>query len=211
MTAQYPKTMEQIKQATQKVTEATQEAQSGLQGATEGIQNVISTAQCMITKAAECGQCYMKKYPTLAAYGFSLLVFSAIPVSLFVLFASISSAVTLGLSLFGFAVVQGILVLFGGGVLLLVLGAIASVTTMVFFWVSLFYGGVQGLSSFFSRMKEMGVIEPGTSTQGSHQGGVCSPCGMPATMGGSTSQQPQPTQQSQASQQPQTSTVLPTR
>lgn len=77
---------------------------------------------------------YVNRYPPLAAFLFTLIVLSSIPVSIFIGFGMISLICTLTATLVGFGVVEGVLLISGGSFLLFILGTIFLITLVGFLW-----------------------------------------------------------------------------
>ena len=97
---------------------------------------------------------YVNRYPPLAAFLFTLLVLSAVPLGIFVLFALISFSIFLSIALIGFGVVEGFFLMTGGAILMAVLGGIALVTTIGFAWVAFIYAFYRGGSNILNRFSE---------------------------------------------------------
>lgn len=130
-----------------------QQAQKQVQSSVTIVRNWLIQA---INQTAENLRFYINRYPPLAAFLFTLLVLSAVPLGCFALFTFVTSAVFLTVALIGFGVVEGICLMTGGGVLLAVLGGIALVTTIGFGWVSLVYVAWRGGSFVACKMMESG-------------------------------------------------------
>ena len=79
------------------------------------------------------------QHPPLAAFLFILLVLSAVPVSVFVGFALVTSGIFLAIALIGFAMVEGFVILTSGGILIAILGTIALFTTATFAFIGMIY------------------------------------------------------------------------
>ena len=96
---------------------------------------------------------YVNQYPPLAAFLFTLLIFSAIPVSLYVIFAAITIAVTLSTALVGFAIVEGFMLVLGGAFLLVTLGGITVVTGIGFSWLLTIWLAYRSGTMLFERFR----------------------------------------------------------
>src|SRR4051812_23459682 len=100
--------METVRQATQ-----------GMVG--QSSQRMTSMVTQWLSRTFDTMRVYVNRYPPLAAFLFALFTLSSIPVGVFLIFATISSSITLFIALSGFALVEGVMLLFAGGALLLVL------------------------------------------------------------------------------------------
>jgi hypothetical protein len=87
---------------------------------------------------------YINQYPPLAAFLFTLLVLSAVPVSVFVVFGVTTAVFFLSVALIGFSVVQGTILITSGSVLLAVLTGIGLFTTCAFGFFGVCYMGYRG-------------------------------------------------------------------
>lgn len=99
---------------------------------------------------------YVNRYPPLAAFLFSLVVLSAIPVSIYLLFAVCSSIAVLVIALIGFSIVEGTMLMLGGGLLLAILGGIGLFTLVIFAFISSIYIGYRAASMMFDRVYQAG-------------------------------------------------------
>ena len=99
---------------------------------------------------------YANTYPPFAAFLFSLIVLSAIPVGIYLAFAVCTSVAVLTLALLGFVVVEGAMLICSGGLLLAILGCIAFFTTVLFAFISLFYAGYRVALTLFDRVYQVG-------------------------------------------------------
>lgn len=116
-----------------------------------GLQNVqtqLEKARCWTQHALKNGmdtlRFYINQYPPLAAFLFTLLLLSAVPVSIFVVFGVVTSVFFLSIALIGFSAVEGTILLTTGGILFAVLGGIALFTTCAFGFLALCYMGYRG-------------------------------------------------------------------
>lgn len=123
---------------------------------TGGLERVRDWLQQWIQNAADTLRVYVNQYPPLAAFLFTLLVLSAVPVSVFVIFALVTSAIFLTISLVGFSMVEGFILLTSGGILMSVLGCIALFTTIGFAVISVIYLGYRGSSFLASNLWQAG-------------------------------------------------------
>ena len=87
---------------------------------------------------------YVNQYPPLAAFLFTLLILSAVPVSIFVVIGLVTSVFFLSVALIGFSAIEGTILLTSGGILLAVLSGIAIFTTCAFGFLGLCYMGYKG-------------------------------------------------------------------
>lgn len=97
-----------------------------------------------LSNASDTLRVYVQQYPPLAGFLFALMALSSIPIGIFLAFAAISSTLTLGTALAGFALVEGVLIFVSGSVLFATLGGIGLFTTMVFSWIGLLWYGSKG-------------------------------------------------------------------
>ena len=114
-----------------------QGVQSQVEKARNWIQNVLKNSTDTIRQ-------YINQYPPLAAFLFTLLLLSAIPVSAFVVFGVSTTVFFLSIALIGFSVVEGTILITSGGILLAVLSGIALFTTCTFGFLALCYMGYRG-------------------------------------------------------------------
>lgn len=117
---------------------------SGLQNIQSQIDRARYWLQNNLRGVTEQARYYINQYPPLAAFLFTLLVLSAVPVSIFVAFGVVTSVFFLSVALIGFSVVEGTILLTSGGVLLAVLGGIGLFTTCAFGFLALCYMGYRG-------------------------------------------------------------------
>lgn len=104
------------------------------------IQNTLKNSTETIRK-------YITQYPPLAAFLFTLLLLSAVPVSIFVVTGLSTTIFFLTIALIGFSAVEGTILLTTGGVLLAILSGIALFTTCTFGFLALCYMGYRGTCS----------------------------------------------------------------
>lgn len=142
------KVMEQFRsQAGQQVHQMSQQASTNVERARNWLIDSIQSA-------ADTLRDYVNRYPPLAAFLFTLLVLSAVPIGVFVLFGLISSSIFLSIALVGFGMIEGFCLMAGGAVLMTTLGGIGLVTTIAFAWVAVIYAFYKGGSSMFGRISE---------------------------------------------------------
>lgn len=130
--------METLQSLRQQVADQTQDIH---QHASNQFEQLRTWLMQFVQKHASTAHEYINRYPPLAAFVFSLLVLSAVPVSIYLIFAVITSAVILTIALIGFSVVEGTMLLAGGGVLLALLGGICLFTLFAFGFISFVYFG----------------------------------------------------------------------
>lgn len=110
--------------------------------------------QFSIGNSSEFMRRYVNQYPLLAGYLFTLMTFSAIPVSVYATFGLVSSFVLLSIALVGFAAVEGVILLASGGLLLTVLGTIAFFTSLGFGFLGVTWLGYRSFKAVFGRVWE---------------------------------------------------------
>jgi hypothetical protein len=148
-----------------------------------------------LSSAADTLRDNVNRYPPLAAFLFTLLVLSAVPIGLFVLFVLITSSIFLSIALVGFGLVEGFCLMLAGGVLVATLSGIGLVTTIGFSWIGAIYVLVKGGSSIFSRLSQQAqYVTQRTQESLQHMAGstAAAPGQQPGMMT-STSPQQQPT------------------
>lgn len=123
---------------------------------TGGLERVRDWLQQWIQNAADTLRVYVNQYPPLAAFLFTLLVLSAVPVSVFVIFGLVTSSLFLTIALVGFSMVEGFILLTSGGILMSILGCIALFTTIGFAVISVIYLGYRGSSFLASNIWQAG-------------------------------------------------------
>src|SRR5690242_164400 len=84
----------------------------------QGSEKMKSMVQNWLSRTFDTVRVYVNRYPPLAAFIFALVALSSIPIGVFLLFATISSSITLFIALSGFALVEGVMLVMAGGVLL---------------------------------------------------------------------------------------------
>jgi len=128
-------------------------------------QNWYNRLQQMLQNVADTVRVYVNRYPPLAAFLFTILIFSAIPISLYILFAAFTIALTLSVATIGFAVVEGTMLLAGAGVLLAILSGITAVTGVGFSWLfgiwMAYRGGCLLVSKFGSGASSLSEVVSG--------------------------------------------------
>lgn len=111
-----------------------------------------SWLQYSIENSADFMRRYVNQYPPLAAYLFTLMAMSAIPVSMYTVFAFVSSAVLITIAVIGFSVIEGTILLASGGLLLTVVGTITFFTTLAFGFFGFVWLGYRAFSGVFGTM-----------------------------------------------------------
>lgn len=117
-----------------------QNVQSQVERARNWVQNSLKNVTETLRK-------YVTQYPPLAAFLFTLILLSAIPVSIFAVFGVSTAAFFLTIALIGFSAVEGTILVTSGGILLAVLSGIALFTTCTFGFLALCYMGYRGTCS----------------------------------------------------------------
>ena len=174
-----------------------QTGQQFQQQAQQGANTMRNWLTQSINNTAESLRYYVNRYPPLAAFLFTLLVLSAVPVATFGLFTFVTSAIFLSIALIGFGIVEGLCLMAGGGVLLTVLGGITLVTTIAFGWVAMIYAVWRSGSFVANKMMEGGQQLGQRTQEAIHQ-----------MQQSSQQQQPFSTGQSSFSQQQPSSSIL---
>lgn len=118
---------------------------SGMERARDWLQNCIQNCSDNM-------RVYVQQYPPLAAFLFTLVVLSAVPVSVYVLFGLVTSAIFLTIAFIGFSLVEGFILLTSGGILLTVLGGIALFTTVGFSVIFAIWASYRGGSMLVSNV-----------------------------------------------------------
>jgi hypothetical protein len=145
------KLIEQFGQVRQQASQSAQ--QMSLVASNKAIQARNWLFESLTIAANQIGE-YANRYPPLAAFIFTLLIFSAIPLGIFVLFSIVTSVIFLSIALISFGIVEGICLATGGTVLLAVLGGITFVTAIGFAWIAAFYAFYKGGLGVFARFSE---------------------------------------------------------
>lgn len=165
----------------------------------QGVQSVVDRArswvQTTLKTYTDTIRQYVTQYPPLAAFLFTLLLLSAVPVSIFVVFGISTTVFFLTIALIGFSAVEGTILITTGGILLAVLSGIALFTTCTFGFLALCYMGYRGTCSACSQLWQ-GASYIGSKVQESTQSMMMPQQQQPGMMGSSAFQQ--------SSQQPQT-------
>lgn len=168
----------------------------------QGVQSVVDRArswvQTTLKTYTDTIRQYVTQYPPLAAFLFTLLLLSAVPVSIFVVFGVSTTVFFLTIALIGFSAVEGTILITTGGILLAVLSGIALFTTCTFGFLALCYMGYRGTCSACSQLWQ-GASYIGSKVQESTQSMMMpqqQQQQQPGMMGSSAFQQ--------SSQQPQT-------
>lgn len=137
---------------------------------------------------------YINQYPPLAAFLFTLLLLSAVPVSIFVVFGVSTTVFFLTIALIGFSAVEGTILLTSGGILLAILSGIALFTTCTFGFLALCYMGYKGTCSACNQLWQ-GASYIGNKVQEQSQSMM--PQGMSGVSGSGGSFQQSPSSQQQ--------------
>ena len=166
----------------------------------QGVQTAVDRArfwvQNTLKNSTDTIRQYVTQYPPLAAFLFTLLLLSAVPVSIFVVFGVSTTVFFLTIALIGFSAVEGTILITTGGILLAVLSGIALFTTCTFGFIALCYMGYRGTCSACCQLWQ-GASYIGSKVQESTQSMMMpqQQQQQPGMMGGSSFQQ--------SSQQPQ--------
>lgn len=123
---------------------------------TGGLERMRDWLQQWIQNAADTLRVYVNQYPPLAAFLFTLLVLSAVPVSVWVVFGLVTSAIFLTIALVGFSLVEGFILLTSGGILVAILGGIGLFTTIGFAVITAVYLGYRGSCFLASNLWQTG-------------------------------------------------------
>ena len=177
-------------QAQQTMHQMTGQMQGGLERMRDWLQNWIQNA-------ADTLRVYVNQYPPLAAFLFTLLVLSAVPVSVYVIFGLVTSVIFLTIALIGFSFVEGFILLTSGGIFMAILGGIALFTTIGFAMVSAVYTSYRGGYFLASNLWQAGGQFSGQVREAAQRVGQSMP-GQQSMSG----QQSMPGQQSTSGQQP---------
>lgn len=119
----------------------------GFQSVTSQVERARTWAQNILKNGSVFVRQYVTQYPPVAAFLFTLLLLSAVPVSIFVVFGLSTAAFFLTIALIGFSAVEGTILITSGGILLAVLSGIALFTTCTFGFLALCYMGYRGTCS----------------------------------------------------------------
>lgn len=119
----------------------------GFQGVSSQVERVRNWAQSTLKNGTEFIRQYVTQYPPVAAFLFTLLLLSVVPVSIFVVFGLSTTIFFLTIALIGFSAVEGTILITSGGVLLAILSGIALFTTCTFGFLALCYMGYRGTCS----------------------------------------------------------------
>jgi hypothetical protein len=110
---------------------------------------------------------YANNYPVFAAFIFTLLLLSAVPVSVFVVNGILTALFFLSVAVIAFAAIEGTILVTTGGVLLAVLSCIALFTTSAFGFLAISYMGYKGVCCACQQLKEgASYIQSKTQEQG---------------------------------------------
>ena len=124
----------------------------GFQGVSSQVERARNWAQNVLKNATDYVRQYVTQYPPVAAFLFTLLLLSAVPVSIFVVFGLSTASFFLTIALIGFSAVEGTILITSGGILLAVLSGIALFTTCTFGFLALCYMGYRGTCSACSQL-----------------------------------------------------------
>lgn len=115
-------------------------------------QNILNLLQQIGRNLVENLRIYVNQYPPLAAFLFTIMAFSAVPITIFLLFAGTSIAITLSTALIGFSLVEGTLLMLGGGLLAVFLGGVTLFTSIGFTWLLGIWIAYRGIQFLYQRM-----------------------------------------------------------
>jgi Promethin len=176
------------------------------------LQNILNLIQQIARNLFENIRAYTNQYPPLAAFLFTLLALSIVPVTVFLLFAGGTLAVTLSTALIGFGLVEGFLLMIGGAFLALALGGIAICTGVGFAWLFGIWIAYRGAYFLYQRVSGTAGSLSDTVTGSIRHMGQQARDVMSSAMSGTTanptsaspqySAAPQQAQSSQQQQQP---------
>ena len=124
----------------------------GFQNVQSQVERARNWVQSSLKNVTENLRKYVTQYPPLAAFLFALILLSAIPVSIFVVFGVSTAVFFLTIALIGFSAVEGTILITSGGILLAVLSGIALFTTCTFGFLALCYMGYRGTCSACSQL-----------------------------------------------------------
>jgi len=119
---------------------------------TNRFRNIIDYMQGMMQNMGDTLRIYVNRYPPLAAFLFTLLIFSAIPITMFLIYVATTVAVTFSTATIGVVVVEGALLALGAGALLTVLFVITAVTGVGFSWLFSFWLAYRSAYVLFSKV-----------------------------------------------------------
>lgn len=173
----------------------------------QGVQSQIDRARNWIQNNLKCVtetlRQYINQYPPLAAFLFTLLILSAVPVAIFVVFGVSTTVFFLTIALIGFSAVEGTILLTSGGILLAILSGIALFTTCTFGFLALSYMGYKGTCSACSQLWQ-GASYIGNKVQEQSQSMMPQTSSMMSGSSGGSSSFQQSSPSSQQQQQPPT-------
>jgi len=118
------------------------------------LEKVRDCTQNCIQNTTETMRVYVNKYPPLAAFLFTLMILSVVPISVYVFFGLVTSAIFLTIALISFSVVEGFILLSTGGILLMALGTIGLFSSVAFVLISGVYLSWRGGSALFGQVWE---------------------------------------------------------
>ena len=150
--------------ATHEEMETLQALRQQVQGQTGDVQQKVSSqfenirnwAMNCVQNASGTLREYANRYPPLAAFLLTFGLLSAVPVTTFALFATISSAIVLTIALIGFSIVEGTMLAAAGGLLLIVLAGIGVFTTCSFGFLAFIYAGYRLGSNVINQLYQAG-------------------------------------------------------
>lgn len=143
--------METLQSLRQQVAGQTQDIQQRASSQLDSFRQYISN--CLQNSANTLRE-YVNRYPPLAAFIFSLLVLSAIPITVYLTFAIVTSAVVLTIALIGFSIVEGTMLMAGGGILLAVLGGVGLFSLVTFGFISFIYLGYKAGAMIINQVQQ---------------------------------------------------------
>ena len=124
----------------------------GFQGVSSVVERARNWAQNALKNGTDFVRQYVTQYPPVAGFLFTLLLLSAVPVSIFVVFGLSTTIFFLTIALIGFSAVEGTILITSGGILLTVLSGVALFTTCTFGFLALCYMGYRGSCSACSQL-----------------------------------------------------------
>ena len=143
------KLMEQFGQVRQQATQSAQQMSQVASNKAEQARNwLIETAKVNFNRIQE----YSNRYPPLGAFLFILMLASALPLGIFILFSIFTTITFLSIALISFGVVEGFFLVTGGAILLAILGGITFVTAVGFAWIGSIYAIYKGGYSLLGRL-----------------------------------------------------------
>jgi hypothetical protein len=143
------KLLEQFGQVRQQATQSAQQMSQVASTKAEHARNwLIETTKVNFNRIQD----YCNRYPPLGTFLFTLLLLSAIPLGIFVLFSIFTTITLLSIALISFGVIEGFFLVTGGAILLAVLGGITFFTVVGFAWIGSIYAIYKGGHSLLGRL-----------------------------------------------------------